>query len=326
MTITANMTEHMLTDSPEAAGLWHGWLADERLSDAVPAAELLCREHGFNASRPKTLRHMPGRRVTAMVSSSDHQIAVLKVFKSPRARGNHRRLDELQRTCVAAALPAAIAVDPSGRVGLVTFTPGERFDQVDDEIFLEVAAAAGQILRQLHDSAAELDREWTFTDEASLLRLRVPNSLLDLVEGVLEDAIDAGMSGVAGVSDAASNSQLVPSHRDFHPRQIIVNRQSDAPTVHFIDLDDAAMAPAGLDVGNMIAHLHREAMLSLRTSPIVSEAIERFTLGYGELPPQVQMWERLALTRLACLAETRHHDTLQRDRLAALVVGLRTKR
>jgi Phosphotransferase enzyme family len=315
---------------------WRHWLADERLEDAVPAAELLCVEHGFSATEPKTLRHMPGRRVTATVTSPDHRIAILKVFSSPRARGNHRRLLELQRSRAAAVLPKSIAVDPSGRVGLLTFTPGERFDHVDDDLFLEVANAAGRMLRLLHDSGAQLDREWTFTDEASLLRLRAPKSLLDLVEGVLDDAVDAGMSGVAGMSRPTQPAiRLVPSHRDFHPRQIIVNRpvsndaanlspKHDPAAVFFIDLDDAAMAPPGLDVGNMIAHLRRETILNVRSSAISAEAIEEFRLGYGNLPPQVELWEQLALTRLACLAERRHDDSLQRDRIAALVMANRT--
>ena len=64
--------------------------------------------------------------------------------------------------------------------------------------------------------------------------------------------------------------------------------------------------PAGLDVGNFVAHLHREAVIGARTDDVAEAAVERFLAGYGPAPVDVAAWEALARLRLAGLATSRH--------------------
>jgi Ser/Thr protein kinase RdoA (MazF antagonist) len=109
----------------------------------------------------------------------------------------------------------------------------------------------------------------------------------------------------------------VPSHRDLHPRQVVLSGHD----IGFIDLDDCALAPPGLDVGNMVAHLRREAVIGRRQHDVAARAVSAFLTGYGAEPPDLQAWVALALARLASLAETRHGRPAERDALLAELDG-----
>jgi Ser/Thr protein kinase RdoA (MazF antagonist) len=87
-------------------------------------------------------------------------------------------------------------------------------------------------------------------------------------------------------------------HRDLYEEQIILG-----PRVGLIDLDDAALGPAELDVGNLLAHLE---LLALR-SGLDLRAGERAILdGYAAAPAPLDVallerCRRLTLLRLACI-------------------------
>ena len=233
---------------------------------------------------------------------------VIKVFASPRARGNHRRLEALARAGLTDVVPASLRVDDSGHVGVLDYRPGTVLDSVDDATFVPACAAAGRTLARLHASSAPLDRVWGHDAETAQLLRRAPASTRARAE----------RAAALPVDEAAP---LVCTHRDFHPRQVVVD-DGRPVRVAFIDLDDAAMAPAGLDVGNMTAHLRREAVCGRRTRAVAEAAIEAFLSGYGAPPADLVTWEVLALTRLAGLAETRHRRPDERDALMALLPEL----
>ncbi len=285
----------------------HPVLSDEPLRASLAAAVELCEEQHVVVQELTPLRYMPGRRFTALIESPDRKV-VLKVFSSPRARGNDRRLRILRLTSAAGVLPEPLAVHGNGRVGFVSFTPGVMLDLINDHLFLVACRSTGAALHLLHTSGAILDRSWTLNDELEQLKRRAPVSTSALVDAVSATALSVGLDHL-----------VVPSHRDFHPRQVVVIEPVADGSVVLIDLDDAAMAPAGLDVGNMIAHLRREELMGRRSATIVEAGIAEFAAGYGELPAHVGMWEQLSLARLAGLAETRHHDVHQRDELVSLM-------
>lgn len=241
----------------------------------------------------RLLRHLAGRRVATQVRTTDGQTAVLKVFASPRARGNDRRLEALQRSGVGSLVPRPLGVDATGHVSLVEWVHGVMFDQTPDERFAEAAFLVGVSLRQLHESRVELDRSWTIREELSLLDKRQTPTVQQLI---------ASMGGMEQLAEKLADEPLVTAHRDCHPRQAVITHDF----ARWIDLDDCAMAPAGLDVGNMIAHLKREAAIGLRDQAVADAAVAAFRRGYGPLPATTDTWERLSLVRLCGLAETRH--------------------
>ncbi len=272
---------------------------DARLAEALEAAD------GFlnNAIVDIVLRHVPGRRVTALATVGGDTV-VVKVFKNPRARGNHRRLERLRAAGLGELVPRSLGHDPSGRVGVLSFRPGVVLDQLADEPFVAACGRAGSALGALHRSGAALDRAWTLDDELDQLRRRAPISVTRLV-----DAVDAHAAW-------SPPGDLVPSHRDCHPRQLI----ADSDTVAWIDLDDCAMAPAGLDVGNMLGQLTREGILGRRNGAVTEAARSAFLEQYewdGD-DRELLRWELLTLTRLCGLAETRHESPAERDSLLSI--------
>lgn len=270
---------------------------DERLAEAIAAS----RSFAPHVTVHEVLRHVRGRRITASATTDDGSTVVVKLFHGPRARGNHRRLQALHEAGLGDAVPASLGHDETGRVGLVGYRPGIVLDQVADRDFVVACHRAGAALAALHHSGAMLDREWTLDDELEQLRTRAPGSIAPLVLDVIERF------------DAPSLTPVVPSHRDCHPRQLVVA----GAHVHWIDLDDAAMAVPGLDVGNMLAHLSREHLLGRRARALADAARAAFrdaySWSYGEA--ELLRWEVLSLTRLAGLAESRHHALDQRDAL-----------
>ncbi len=272
---------------------------DAALRPWADGAQELCP----TAEVRQVLRHLPGRRVATLVDTPSGP-AVLKVFARPRGRGNDRRLRRLAACPSAGALvPRPLGADSGGHVSLVEYVPGEVFDTVDDDRFVAAAPLVGAALAALHASRAELDRSWTWQQEVTLLRDRPAPVTSTLVEGIVEQTAHLAAEPVA------------VAHRDCHPRQIVLT----ADGVRWIDLDDLALAPPTLDVGNMLAHLRRDAAFGDRPEAATTAAIAGFREGYGAVSGDLAAWERLALVRLAGLAQTRHGRA---DRAAAVIALL----
>ena len=284
--------DHPALVDPELAP----WAA--AVDDVVPGARAI-----------SVLRYLPGRRVAALVEYRG-ELAVLKVFASPRARGNVRRLESLASTSAAALVPKIVGSDAAGHVLAVSYRRGALPASLSDSHYAERFDGVGRALRRLHDSGAELDRVWHWDREVAQLRGRAVPATREIVE-----ALERSTSWLAGAG-------TVPAHRDFHPRQVVL---PDDGSVALIDLDDAAMAPRALDVGNMLAHLRREQFTGARRPGVVNDAADAFLDGYGHAAEMdagsVTCWTLLAVARLAALAESRHGDLGQRDALLAYCAG-----
>ena len=87
-------------------------------------------------------------------------------------------------------------------------------------------------------------------------------------------------------------------HRDLYEEQVLVDRR-----VALIDLDDAALGPPELDLGNLLAHVE---LLELRRGRDLTAGTRALVDGYLEAGPPVDdvlldRCRRLTLLRLACL-------------------------
>jgi hypothetical protein len=276
----------------------HPAVADAALSRWRVGAEEVCPD----AEPVRTLRHWPGQRVATLVRTGGGE-AVLKIYARPRARGNHRRLLALEASKAAGLVPRPIAVDRSGRVGLLEFVPGLTLDRLHGEPLTAAARKAGETLRRIHESGAELDRNWSCQDEASRLAEVAGPQTRAAIEQVLAE----------GLPD--STDHAVPSHRDCNPEQAVLTEAG----VRFIDADDAAIAPAGLDPGNFTAYFTKDAITGALAPVDAEAATDAFLDGYGGPPRDLGWWQRLALARLAGLAETRDRDREAMRRLLTAV-------
>jgi Ser/Thr protein kinase RdoA (MazF antagonist) len=278
----------------------HPAVLDPALSRWRSGADELCPD----GEPVRVLRYLSGRRVATLVRTRAGE-AVLKIFARPRARGNHRRLRAFEASAAAGLLPRSLAVDDSGHVGLLEFVPGRTLDSVNGPRLAGAARKAGDALRRIHESGTELDRDWTIEDEARQLRSVAGPQSRATLERVLAER----------VPDSAGPA--VPSHRDCYPAQAVLTESG----IRFVDADDAAMSPPALDVGNFTAHLTKDAITGSVDPADAKTATEAFLEGYGDHPPQLELWERLSLARLAGLAETRHRDPEAMRRLLAALDG-----
>jgi aminoglycoside phosphotransferase (APT) family kinase protein len=91
-------------------------------------------------------------------------------------------------------------------------------------------------------------------------------------------------------------------HRDLYEEQIMLGDR-----VGLIDLDDAALGPPELDIGNLVAHIE---LLSIRHRCDVAAAVTALLDGYTAAarldPLLLNRCRRLSLLRLACLNDDRN--------------------
>jgi Ser/Thr protein kinase RdoA (MazF antagonist) len=272
----------------------HPLLTDVALRPFEPAAASVADGSRF----VRVLRHLDGRRgATLSARESAGRTAVLKVFASPRARGNDRRLRELATSSAASIVPASLGVDRQGHAHLVSHHPGRELIELTDHDFVAACRRVGVALRRLHDCSAVLDRKWAWPQEtAQLARQALPST---------RGAVDELLDGAPDVDGA----DWVCAHRDCHPGQVIVEPTGD---VRWIDLDDSAMAPRSLDVGNMVAHLRRENLRGARDVEVATAAERQFLDGYQAASAvavaDLDRWIDVAMLRLAALAAARHRD------------------
>ena len=128
----------------------------------------------------RLLRYLPGRRVATQVSTGD-ALAVIKVFASPRGRGNDRRLSALQE-CLPDLVPRALGSDHGGHVSMVSWQEGDVYDQLGAAEFVSSSRAIGEALRTLHSSPITLDRCWGLDKELDQLVRRTPDHLMGLAQ------------------------------------------------------------------------------------------------------------------------------------------------
>jgi Ser/Thr protein kinase RdoA (MazF antagonist) len=263
---------------------------DPRLAEWRADADAVCPA----ASVVAVLRYVEARRVTTLVETPDGP-AVLKVYGSAEAAGNHRRLLALCLGAGSVPPPRPLAVGPAGHAGLLEYVPGDPLRKVSGAGFVAACAEVGRMLARLHASDVRLDRAWTARTEIDELARRFASG---------------GDRWLPPAPDA-----LVPAHRDLNPSQVVVG----PGTVRLIDFDEATMAPAGLDVGNFLAHLIKEVVQRRRPTVEVEQARVAFLRGYGRTPRDLPWWRGIALARLACRAEELRHRPAEAATLRALV-------
>lgn len=106
-------------------------------------------------------------------------------------------------------------------------------------------------------------------------------------------------------------------HRDLYEDQVVLG-----PRVGLVDLDDVALGPAELDVGNLLGHVH---LLALRSGHDLRPEERALLDGYAAAGPALDddlldRCRRLTLLRLACIhgeASLANHAFATREGISA---------
>jgi Ser/Thr protein kinase RdoA (MazF antagonist) len=237
------------------------------------------------------LKHKPGRRRTLRARGPEGT-AIVKLYASDRAATVAARIAALAAGPPEPVLPRLLASEPARHLVVLSEVPGRPLRHA----LLGGDAAA---CRRAGRSLGRWHRAWQGRGPAPLRRHGVDREL-----EILHRRADTA-SPALGAAVRASAAELVEPwtcstvvHRDLYEEQVLL-----AGRVGLIDLDDAALGPPELDVGNLLAHVE---LLSLRSGLDLRAMSEQLLTGYagsgaaldGEL---LDRCRRLARLRLACI-------------------------
>jgi Ser/Thr protein kinase RdoA (MazF antagonist) len=238
------------------------------------------------------LKHKPGRRVTLRTRGPNGS-AIVKLYRSDRAAHVAERISSLTGGPAEPEVPEVLTVDIARRMLVLSEVVG---------VPLREAVLAGNRheCRRAGAAIAEWHRAWTGREPPLLDRHTVEDELAALVDRAalapreIGTRVAASLPAVRGAWDA-----VTVVHRDLYEEQVLLGER-----VGLIDLDDIALGPPELDVGNLVAHLD---LLELRSERDLSAGREAFLEGYESVAElDRELLERcrlLARLRLACIHE-----------------------
>lgn len=237
------------------------------------------------------LKHKPGRRET-LRASGPRGSAIVKVYASDRAPVVARRVGALAAGPPEPVVPAVLHLDAERHLVVLSDVPGEPLRAALLAGDRATCVRAGQALGRWHAA-------WAGVQPAVLRPHTIEREI-----GILLARADAAVPRVArAVSDAAGRlngdwrcSTVV--HRDLYEEQLLTGER-----IGMIDLDDTALGPPELDLGNLAGHVE---LLALRSGRDLAGATAALIAGYAASGPAIhgallERCRRLTLLRLACL-------------------------
>jgi Ser/Thr protein kinase RdoA (MazF antagonist) len=237
------------------------------------------------------LKRKPGRRRT-LRARGPNGTAIVKIYASDRAAVVAGRVASLAAGPREVAVPQVLHVDAERHAVVLSDVPGSPLRQalLDGELrrCRRVGVALGTWHTAWDGAAPDGLRPHTVDRELEILRARAAKASA-LVARAVEDAL-------ARLADEWEPTTVV--HRDLYEEQILIGRR-----VGLIDLDDAALGPPELDVGNLLAHIE---LLELRRGRDLGGGKRALLDGYAVRGPTLDdalldRCRNLTLLRLACL-------------------------
>lgn len=203
-----------------------------------------------------------GRHVVKFYASEGHFLAAAAALEAST---------QLRTVTV----PALTAVLPGSRLTVQALLPG-----LPPATPIEVAPAAGAVLRAFHGSALgtpgkEL-RTFSPADQlvAAAASARLVGALLPALRGRVDRLI-------AALEDSTpAGERAVPSHGDFNARQLLVQGAGLAVT----DLDELCLAAPGLDLATFAAYLVQGSENDVTHA---AAGLDALLDGYGERPDEL---------------------------------------
>ena len=238
------------------------------------------------------LKDKPGRRAT-MRARGSRRSAIVKTYASERAATVAARVRGVAGGPGEPVVPEVLLLDEALHLVVLSEVPGEPLTRSLTSGDRHACARAGAALGAWHaawrGTAPRAHRPHTVDREIEILEARLartPPELAAAVRAALPPLADGDWGWPTIV------------HRDLYEEQIMVGER-----IGLIDLDDSALGPPELDVGNLLGHL---LLLERRSGASMAAVTAAFLDAYRERGPDLDesLLERcraLTLLRLACI-------------------------
>jgi Ser/Thr protein kinase RdoA (MazF antagonist) len=238
------------------------------------------------------LKHKPGRRRT-LRAAGPRGTAIVKVYASTRAQEVAARLRALAGGPPEPRLPAVLLTAPARHMIVLSEVPGVPLRDRLLRAERTACARAGAALAAWHAFWRAAGPPPPLRPHTAACELETLRERAGVTPGPLAAAAESLASSLAGEWPC---STVV--HRDLYEDQVLVGER-----VGMIDLDDAAIGPPELDLGNLLAHVE---LLARRRSESVRPEMDALLAAYRARGPQLDdgLLERcraLSLIRLACI-------------------------
>jgi hypothetical protein len=271
--------------------------------DALPVA---AGARGHGRPRLEILAHRFGKRITlrwrlspASAGSAGGRDLLLKIYSEKGDAELARALGILGgREADGTTFPRLIHRDEGRRLAVVTWVPGTSAHRAWDRGPSSISSSLGRSVRRYQTSStADLPRYGAAEEIRTIRKFAGRVSVLRPDFGA---ALTAQACAWRAEVEARREERRVLAHRDLHDKQVL----SGPEGIGVIDWDLAALAPAGLDPGNYLAHLLLRSLQGrLSTRQMVAER-RAFLHGFGangtgRLRSEIRFWEHLTLLRLA---------------------------
>ncbi|MEZ4703288.1 MAG: aminoglycoside phosphotransferase family protein [Rhodothermales bacterium] len=226
--------------------------------------------------RIETIRYKPERRFVGRLDVDGVPEAVVKFYTETAFEGLVARSTAFHD---AGPLRLTPLVGRSDRYNGLAFAwmPGARLTEslLDGGADPWTAHQVGLSLALMHGQAGDGLPVRTPQDEHNHLA-SVADSLTFLLPehaGYIQDVVDRIRTGLSRQAGAPC-----PTHGDFYAKQVLV----DGDTIQLLDFDESALDNPMIDVGNFVAHLHRDRMRSGLAEGAMDRYEEAFLEGYRE--------------------------------------------
>lgn len=252
----------------------------------------------------QVLKHKPGRRRTWRATGRSGAL-IIKSYTSGRAGTVGGRLRALVALDSPVTVPRVLRVEPKERLVALTDVPGTPWRNAiidcDDERCRDVGVAIARWHGYWADQAPAGLAAHTPAEELRTLERQLAGSPPTVRQAVMTEARTL----------AEPWPCTTAAHRDLYEDQVVLHGHG----VGLIDLDDAAIGPPELDVGNLLAHLD---LHGLRHQDSAAQyAASAFLDGYrvtAQLDEHLlRRCRRLAQLRLACIHEDQRDSLLSRQ-------------